>query len=456
MAPFHICSKLRSMNRAVLIQLQEWKRNPRRKPLIVRGARQVGKTWALKRFGEIAYEDVAYFNFEEDKRLGSFFESDRSPEKIIANLSLYRKTPILPEKTLIILDEIQESNDALNSLKYFCEEGTRYHVAAAGSLVGVKLSVPGSFPVGKVEFLDMHPLLFPEFLEAAGEVELRGLLESTIPFEPYPEAFHARLIELLRLYYFIGGMPEAVSAYWDGRDLDAVRKIQKDILSGYILDFAKHAPASDIPKLSALWESLPAQLGRENKKFMYTVARKGARARDYEDALRWLLDAGLVIACRQVSAGKIPLKAYADASAFKLYVFDVGLLAALAGISPHIIVEGDAIFREFEGMFAENYVAQQFHAILQAGPIGSDLYYWSSAGLAEMDFVCEIEGRVYPLEVKAGINLRSKSLDSFDKKYSPPLLCRASLQNLKMEGKKANFPLYAIHLFPLLLTGWRP
>ncbi len=407
----------------------------------------MGKTWVLKRFGEMAYQDVAYFNFEEDKRLASFFKSDRSPEKIISNLSLYRKAPIKPEKTLVVFDEIQESNEALNSLKYFCEEGAGYHVAAAGSLLGVKLSVPGSFPVGKVEFLDMHPLVFPEFLEASGEVQLRGLLEQTVEFQPYPEPFHERLIELLRLYYFIGGMPEAVSAYWAHRDLDAVRKIQKDILGGYILDFAKHAPASDIPKLSTLWESLPAQLGRENKKFMYVVARKGARARDYEDALKWLLDAGLVIACHQVSTGKIPLKAYADPSAFKLYAFDVGLLGALAGLSPHILVEGDAIFREFEGMFVENYVAQQFHALP-----GSELYYWASApsGLAELDFVGESKGRVYPLEVTAGLNLRSKSLDSFDKKYAPPLLCRASLQNLRKDGRKANFPLYAIHLFPNL------
>lgn len=438
------------MDRVALVELQKWKRNPHRKPLVVRGARQVGKTWALKRFGEMAYQDVAYFNFEEDKRLASFFERDRSPEKIISNLSLYQKSPIRPEKTLVVLDEIQESNEALNSLKYFSEEGAGYHVAAAGSLLGVKLSVPGSFPVGKVEFLDMHPLLFPEFLEAAGEIELRGLLEQTVGFQPFPEPFHERLIELLRLYYFVGGMPEAVSAYWERRDLDAVRKIQKDILKGYILDFAKHAPSSDIPKLSILWESLPAQLGRVNKKFMYAVARKGARARDYENALRWLLDAGLVIACHQVSTGKIPLKAYADPSAFKLYAFDVGLLGALAGISPHLLVEGDAIFREFEGMLVENYVAQQFHALLE-----SDLYYWASAGLAELDFVCEVEGRVYPLEVTAGVNLRSKSLDSFDKKYAPPLLCRASLQNLKKDGRKANFPLYAIHLFPNLLRNFK-
>lgn len=439
------------MNRGALEQLRKWKAGPRRKPLIVRGARQVGKTWALKRFGESAYTDVAYFNFEEDKRLSSFFTNDRAPKKIIRNLSVYRGTPIVPGKTLIILDEIQESNDALNALKYFCEEGSAYHVTAAGSLVGVKLSVPGSFPVGKVEFLDMYPLLFPEFLEAAGEVELRRLLDATSEFQPYPEPFHTRLIELLRLYYFIGGMPEAVSAYWERRDLDEVRKIQKDILNGYVLDFAKHAPPSDIPKLSAIWESLPAQLGRENKKFMFSIAKKGARAREYEDAMRWLRDAGLVLPCELVSAGKVPLKAYADVSAFKLYAFDVGLLAALASISPRIMVEGDAIFREFGGMFVENYVAQQFRALF-----GSDLHYWTSAGSAEMDFVCEIEGGVYPVEVTSGVNLRSKSLDSFNHKYSPQLLCRASLQNLKKDGKKANIPLYAIHLLPTLCRDGPP
>ncbi|MEW5946381.1 MAG: AAA family ATPase [bacterium] len=431
------------MNRDVLTQLQAWKKNARRKPVILRGARQVGKTWALKRFGGDEYRDVAYFNFEEDKSIGSLFEKDRAPERIIRNLSLYRRAPILPGETLIILDEIQESNDALNSLKYFREDGAGYHVAAAGSMIGVKLSAPGSFPVGKVEFLDMYPMMFPEFLEASGEPGLRRLLADTAEFRPYPEPFHVRLIELLRLYYFIGGMPEAVSMFLDRADLDAVRKVQRDILEGYVLDFAKHAPASDIPKLSAIWESLPAQLGRENKKFMYSAARKGARAREYDDAMRWLCDAGLAIACHKVSAGKVPLKAYADASAFKLYAFDVGLLGALAGLSPRIVVEGDAVFRQFEGMFVENYVAEQLRAVF-----GGEMHYWASAGAAEVDFVFEVDGRVYPLEVKAGVNLRSKSLDSFARKYAPPQLSRASLENLKKDGNKANFPLYAVHLFP--------
>ena len=433
------------MKRDIYKKLLEWKFSSRRKPLLLKGARQVGKTYILKEFGEQEYSNVVYLNFEEEPILDDFFKHNLSPEKIIGNISLYIKQDIKPGKDLIIFDEIQASNKALNSLKYFNEKANEYHIASAGSLLGVKLSKPNTFPVGKVNFLNMYPLTFLEFLDAVNQSELRKLIEKTSEFIPYPEPFHQKLIDLLHTYYYIGGMPEVVRYFSKTNDYFRVREIQKEIINSYILDFAKHAPTQDIPKLCLIWESIPAHLGKENKKFIFSAIKKSARAREYENALKWLEDTGLILRVNLVKAGKIPISAYSDRSIFNIYGLDVGLLGALAKISSEILTHGNQLFTEFKGAFVENYVAQQFKSHIE-----TDLYYWKSAGTAEIDFICEYKNNVYPLEAKAGINPRSKSLLFYDKKYNPNLMSRTTLLNLKHDGKICNYPLYAISLFPEL------
>lgn len=436
------------MQRDIYQKLLAWKSSRRRKPLLLRGARQVGKTYLLKKFGAQEYSRVAYLNFEEDPLIDDFFKSNLAPEKIIRNLSLYVKHDIKPEEDLIIFDEIQASNNALNSLKYFNEQANEYHIAAAGSLLGIKLTKPKSFPVGKVNFLNMYPLTFLEFLDAVNRSELRKLIESTSDFTPYPEPFHRELTDLLRTYYYVGGMPEAVHFFAETNDLSGVREIQKEILNSYILEFAKHAPPPDIPKLSLIWESIPVQLGKENKKFIFSALKKSARAREYENALQWLQDTGLILRVNLVKAGKTPLSAYAEKSIFKIYVLDVGLLGALAKTPPDLLAHGDQLFTEYKGAFVENYVAQQLTAHKEA-----ELYYWKSDGLAEIDFICEEGHHVFPLEAKAGVNPRSKSLVFYNEKYHPPVLSRATLLNLKHDGNIINYPLYAISLFPGLFLS---
>jgi len=431
------------VKRGIYKDLVAWKLSDRRKPLLLRGARQTGKTYILKEFGLNEYNRVHYFNFEEDPLLTQFFERDLNPSRIIADLSIYHKTTIKPQEDLVIFDEIQVSNKALNSLKYFEEDLNDFHVAAAGSLLGVKLSSPGTFPVGKVNFLDIYPMTFLEFLEAMGESEYRRLLEGIEGLTPLIEPFHKDLINLLRTYYFVGGMPEVVKYYVETKNVCEARVIQKEIIESYVLDFAKHAPSSDIPKLSLIWESIPGYLAKENKKFIFSALKKGARAREYENALIWLDGAGLIHRVNAVEVGKLPLKSYAQQSCFKIYCLDVGLLGALAKVPEDIILHGDQLFNEYEGSFVENYVAQQL-----APDLDKDLYYWrSKGGRAEVDFLCEVEGEIYPLEVKAGINPRSKSLNSYDTQFSPAKLIRTTLLNLKQNGKFINIPLYAISLF---------
>lgn len=433
------------MKRDIYQKLLEWKSSPRRKPLLLKGARQVGKTYILKKFGEQEYAHVAYLNFEEEPLLDDFFKQTLTPEKIIQNLSLYLKHNITPETDLIIFDEIQASNNALNSLKYFNEQANQYHIAAAGSLLGIKLSKPKSFPVGKVNFLYLYPLTFLEFLDAVNQSELRQLIETTTEFAPYPELFHRELIDLLRTYYFIGGMPEAVRYYSETNDISSVREIQKEIINSYVLDFAKHAPPQDIPKLSLIWESIPAQLGKENKKFLFSALKASARAREYENALKWLEDTGLIIRVNLLKSAKIPLTAYADNSIFKIYALDVGLLGALSRIAPDILSQGNQLFQEFKGAFVENYVAQQLTSHRE-----TELYYWKSDGSAELDFICEFKNHIFPLEAKSGVSPHSKSLLFYDRKYNPTILSRVTLLNLKHDGKVCNYPLYAISLFPEL------
>ena len=430
--------------RDIEVQLDNWKNSTDRKPLLVQGARQVGKTYTLKKFGETRYEETAYFNFEEDPALGEVFEGRQAPERILQLLSAYIGRLIRPGSTLLIFDEIQESNRALNSLKYFCEEAPDFHLVAAGSLLGVQLSRPGSFPVGKVKFLSLAPMSLMEFFRACGEGQIRQLIETWQQLEPVPSALHDRLVELLKYYYLTGGMPEVVAKFVDQRDLKACRELQKEILLAYELDFAKHAPNSDMPKILDIWKSLPGQLARENKKFVYSSVRPSARAREYGDALNWLEGAGLIIRCRHVSAPRLPLSSYRSEEAFKVYLLDVGLLAALSDLEPGVVVKGSELFTEFRGALAENYVAQQLVSR------GIQPSYWTSTGNAEVDFICQSSGKVVPLEVKAGINPRSKSLRVYQEKYSPPVLARTTLLNFRKDGGICNFPLYAISRFPEL------
>ena len=431
------------MKRDTYQALVSWKASERRKPLLLKGARQTGKTYLLQEFGRKEYNQVHYFNFEERPQLGQFFEKSLDPQRILSDLAIYSKSEIRPEKDLIIFDEIQTCNAALNSLKYFQEKAPGYHLAAAGSLLGVKLSSPGSFPVGKVNFLDLHPLTFLEFLDALGESRYRKVLEDTQDLVPYAKPFHEELIDLLHQYYFVGGMPEAVKCYAERRNPEEVRQIQREVIDSYVLDFAKHVPTSDIPKLTLIWNSLPAHLARENQKFIFSAVKKGARAREYENAIVWLEDAGLIHRASAVKKSRFPLKHYADRDCFKVYVLDVGLLGAMAQTPTTAVVERYRLFEEYKGALAENYVAQELIAYL-----GSEkLYYWrSEGGKAEIDFLIELEDHIYPLEVKSGVNPRSRSLGSYASQFAPHFAIRSNLLNLKRDGKTRNLPLYAISL----------
>jgi len=431
------------MKRDAYEQLRAWKSDPRRKPLLLRGARQTGKTHLLKVFGNAEYESLAYFNFEEDPGLKDFFSQRVRPAEIMENLSLYAGRKIRPGLDLIVFDEIQASEGALRSLKYFHENAPEYHIAGAGSLLGITLSGPGAFPVGKVHFIDLYPMTFMEFLSASGAPHLRQYLSKIADIAPLPKPFHQELTARLRTYYFTGGMPEAVAHYTETNEGLGVRKIQKDILAAYSLDFAKYASAPDIPKLGMIWESIPAQLGKENRKFVFSLLRKNARIRDFENSIEWLEKSGLILRAFRVSTARQPLAAYREGNIFKIYALDVGLLGAMARIDPASMVTGDRAFREFEGALVENFVAAQLRASHDMG-----LYYWQSAGTAEVDFVCESGNRIIPLEVKAGENPKSKSLLSYANKYNPPVLARTTRLNLKRDGCLINIPLYMIARFP--------
>jgi len=437
-----------TMKRDIYEKLVTWKSSARRKPLLLQGARQTGKTFSLKDFGFREYANTVYCNFEEDPALDRFFQRDLNPERILAELAIYTNQEIHPQSDLIIFDEIQVSNRALNALKYFAEQKPDVHLAAAGSLLGVKMSGPGSFPVGKVNFLRLYPMTFSEFLTAMDESRYRELLERVDTFVPLTEAFHLHLIDLLRRYYFVGGMPEAVKHFAGGGKALEIREIQREIVKSYVLDFAKHAPAADIPKLSQLWESIPRHLAKENKKFVFSAVKKGARGRAYEYALNWLEDAGLIHRAYAVETVKHPLKYYADRGCFKVYALDVGLLGAIARSPVELLAQGERLFNEYEGAFVENFVAQHL-----VSDLSQPLYYWrSKGGKAELDFLCEIADQICPLEVKAGINPKSKSLKSYDLQFKPYRLARANLLNLKKNDKICNLPLYAVSLLPRLLA----
>lgn len=433
------------MKRDILEKLKAWKSSPRRKPLILDGARQVGKTYALQTFASMAYAKTVYLNFERDAKLADYFAQELDPHEQIKVLSLHTGIDIDPDDTLIIFDEVQECPRALNSLKYFCEEANQYHVAAAGSLLGVKMSRERGFPVGKVNFLHLYPLSFFEFLEATNHEKLRHYLENYNSFEPIPSPLHEKLLGLLRYYLFIGGMPEAVSNYLQYEKFDVVREVQFEILAAYERDFAKHAPQNQVMKIITTWEQVHRQLAKENKKFIFSAIRKSARGRDFEEAIQWLSDAGLIYKSYQINTPKLPLSAYAQSQIFKLLLLDVGLLGAQSHLSPKTIIEGNKLFTEFKGALTENYIAQELIAASR-----SQLYYWSSEGTAELDFIVEHDQTIYPLEVKAGNSQKKKSLLVYGNKYKADVLSRATLMNLKHDGAIYNYPLYLISRFPII------
>lgn len=432
------------MNRHAYKNLVKWKNSQHRKPLIMRGARQVGKTYLLKQFAEQEFQNYCYLNFEENDQLKDFFEGSLNPEQILKNLSLYLSKKIDPKTTLLIFDEIQECPNALTSLKYFNEQANEIAIVAAGSLLGVKLTRKKGFPVGKVNFLDLYPLSFCEFLDAMGKQTLNEYLQSINDFMPLPEPIHQQLVTLLKEYLFVGGMPEAVKRYIESSDLTIVQNIHKEILNAYLLDFAKHAPPHEIMRITTIWESIPTQLAKENKKFIFSVLRKSARAREYEGALQWLTDAGLIYKSFQVSVPRLPIDSYANQHIFKVFLFDVGLLGAMCRLAPQIILEGDALFTEFKGALTENFVAQSLKA-----KYDNKIYYWSSEGKAEVDFLVPIEKYIYPLEVKAGITSNNKSLRVYQQRNHPTHIARATLMNLKSDGDIHNYPLYMMEQFPL-------
>ncbi|MEP6795036.1 MAG: AAA family ATPase [Saprospiraceae bacterium] len=427
------------MKRKELATLLEWKVKPDRKPLIINGARQVGKTWLLTEFAKHHYESYAYVNFESDETLKNIFEGGFELSRILTAIEIVTGVKPEPGVSLLIFDEIQEAPKALLSLKYFYEQLPQLHIACAGSLLGIALGKQSSFPVGKVEFLDLYPLNFPEYLEAA---EQGPLCEALLKQDwPLLVSFDQNLKSLLREYYYVGGMPEVVASFITDRDFSKTRAIQKNILRTYELDFSKHAPSSIIPRLRMVWNSIPGQLSKENKKFLYNAMKPGARAKEYELALYWLIDAGLVYRVNNLTSVQLPLKAYEDHAAFKLFVIDMGLLGAMVDLDARILVEGHQILKEYKGSMTEQYVLQQLKSQRQ-----SECYYFAPSNQkSEIDFVFEYHSHIWPLEVKAEENLKSKSLKFFFEKYHPVKAFRTSMSGYREQDWITNIPLYGIN-----------
>lgn len=428
------------MERIIIEKLNQWKQSSHRKPLILQGVRQVGKTWILKEFGRQSYKNTAYFNFDESPEYQQFFETTKDVRRILQNLMLASAQQIVPEDTLIIFDEIQDCPNVINSLKYFCENAPEYHVACAGSLLGITLAKPSSFPVGKVEFMRIEPMTFTEFLLANGDANLVAYLDSIDAIETIPDAFFNPLYEKLKMYYVTGGMPDSVLMWTQDRDVLAMQDALSNILAAYERDFGKHPNTSEFPKISMIWKSIPSQLARENKKFLYKVVKEGARAREYEDALQWLVDARLVHKIYRSSAPRLPIAAYDDLSAFKIYLADVGLLRRLSQLSPTAFGEGNRLFTEFKGALTENYVLQSLLPQYEVVP-----RYWSQNNPPyEVDFLIQRENDIFPIEVKADVNIKNKSLTKFAEQYpsETKLRIRFSLNNLKLDGDVLNIPLF--------------
>ena len=427
------------MKRTLMDGLIAWKSKKNRLPLILKGARQVGKTWLLNEFGRQAFDDVLYINFENIPGLKETFDGDISPKRILNLLGVLHNKKIKPQETLLIFDEVQEIPRALTALKYFAENAPEYAICCAGSLLGVALHGGTSFPVGKVEFLNLLPLNFEEFLMANDEEAIIEYAKSE-SMRVIPRAITEKLTDYLKLYFVIGGMPAAVASWIETRDFSLVERRQLDILETYENDFSKHAPKNIVPKLRHLWSSVPAQLAKENKKFVYGLVRDGARARDYEEAMLWLLDSGLLRKVGRITKAATPLKAYEDLKAFKLYHFDVGLLRVMSELSPEAILEGMKIFEEFKGTLTEQFVLSE----LAGMDFIRNVYYWTSDATAEVDFVFSDGKDIYPLEVKSGDNLQARSLKVYRDKFNPRLAIRASLANLRLDGGLLNVPLFLI------------
>lgn len=426
------------MYRTALESLYKWKESKYRKPLIIEGARQVGKTWLMKEFGKAAYKEMVYINFDANSEMADLFSIDLNTERLIMGLELYTGKKINPENTLIIFDEVQEVPRALSSLKYFYENMPEYHIICAGSLLGIALHGGTSFPVGKVDFLKLYPLSFKEFLMATGQERFAELL-SKQDFSMIT-AFKQTYIDALKYYFFVGGMPEVVLRFSENKDFNEAREVQNRILAAYEQDFSKHAPIEIVPKIRMLWNSIPSQLAKENKKFIYGLIREGSRAKEYEAALMWLVDCGLVHKVNRVTTPNLPLKAYEDLKAFKLFIVDVGLLGCMTGLRQSVLLSGNNLFVEFKGALTEQYVLQQF--ITQSSL--NVYYYTNDRGTCEIDFLLDNGETVVPVEVKAEVNLRAKSLKTYVEKYHPEKSVRTSMADYKKEDWLINLPLYAV------------
>ena len=428
------------MERYIINDLLKWKNSKYRKPLIVKGVRQVGKTWLLKEFGRQYYEDTAYFNFDENEEYKQFFETTKDVDRILQNLMLASGQMIVPESTLIIFDEVQDCPKVINAMKYFCENAPQYHIVCAGSLLGLALSKPSSFPVGKVDFLQVNPMTLGEFLLANGDANLVQYMDSVNSLDSIPDAFFNPLCEKLKMYYVTGGMPEPVLMWTEERNVDAMQTALSGIIGAYERDFGKHPEVKEFPKISLIWKSVPSQLARENKKFIYKVVKQGARAREYEDALQWLVDANLISKIYRSTAPGLPISAYDDLSAFKIYLVDVGILRRMAQLAPTAFGEGNRLFTEFKGALSENYVLQALINQFEVMP-----RYWTQTNPPyEVDFLIQRENDIFPVEVKSESNVESTSLKKYKEKFSKQtkLRIRFSLNNLRLDGDLLNIPLF--------------
>ncbi|MCA1760170.1 MAG: ATP-binding protein [Bacteroidales bacterium] len=423
------------IQREIIQELKKWKDRKNRKPLILKGTRQTGKTWIMREFGKQYFDFTAEFNFDKTAELAEIFERTKDVKRILNDLTLFTNVPVVPGKTLIIFDEIQESNGALNSLKYFCEDAPEYHIVAAGSLLGVSIKKKKmSVPVGKVEILNMRPVSFKEFLRKADET-IYNYVEGITQIEPLPEIVFNRLHEEFRRYQICGGMPEAVVSLFENLGMDTVENVLQNILNLYTMDFSKYADAAQIARINNIWDSLPSQLAKENRKFIYKVVKTGARAREYEDALLWLEEAGLVYRVYNVSKPGIPLSAYRDVSAFKLYAFDCGILRRLAKLSPEILLSGHLGFTEFKGAIAENTILQLIEPQFDDKP-----YYWASGNKAEIDLLLQTSSQIIPVEIKSENRVSGKSLSVYNNKFAPEIRIRFSMKNLHIENGLINIP----------------
>ncbi len=428
------------MERLAMQNLIKWKEFPYRKPLIVKGVRQVGKTWLLKEFGRKFYSNTAYFNFDEYPEYREFFSHTKDVKRIIPNLAMASGQDIQPERTLLIFDEIQDCPEVINSLKYFCENAPEYHVACAGSLLGISLAKPSSFPVGKVDFLSVYPLNLHEFLMATGSDNLAAYLKELDEISPIPEAFFNPLAEKLKMFFVTGGMPEVVKQWIETQSVGQIQSTLTNIINSYERDFQKHPDITQFPKITRIWNSVPSQLARENKKFMYKTVKEGARAREFEDALEWLVNAAVVYKTYRITAPGLPLSGYEDQSSFKIYLSDVGILRRLAKLDPSAFREGNRLFTEFKGALTENFVLQSLIPQLDAAP-----HYWSRINPSyEVDFVIQRENEIIPVEVKSDTNIRSRSLQKYTETFKDQtkLRVRFSLNNLKIDEDVLNIPLF--------------